>query len=40
MAADIIVLDNSINTRMLWPDSQTPENNTCVHLPAVSSNVV
>ncbi len=27
MAADIIVLDNSINSRMLWPDSESPENN-------------
>ncbi len=23
----IIVLDNSINTRLLWPDSERPENN-------------
>ena len=28
MAADIIVLDNSINTRLLWPDSENPANNT------------
>ena len=27
MTADIIVLDNSINTRLLWPDSESPENN-------------
>ena len=27
MAAQIIVLDNSINTRLLWPDAETPENN-------------
>lgn len=27
MAADIIVLDNSINTRLLWPDAESPENN-------------
>ncbi len=27
MAAEIIVLDNSINTRLLWPDSESPENN-------------
>ena len=27
MATEIIVLDNSINTRLLWPDSERPENN-------------
>lgn len=27
MAPDIIVLDNSINTRLVWPDSENPENN-------------
>ena len=27
MAADIIVLDNSINSRLLWPDIERPENN-------------
>ena len=27
MAAEIIVLDNSINTRLLWPDSENPANN-------------
>ncbi len=27
MAAKIIVLDNSINTRLLWPDSESPGSN-------------
>ena len=27
MAADAIVLDNSINTRLLWPDADSPANN-------------
>ena len=27
MAANIIVLDNSINTRLLWPDSENPDCN-------------
>ena len=27
MAAEVIVLDNSINTRLLWPDAESPENN-------------
>ena len=27
MAAEIIVLDNSINTRLLWPDAESPANN-------------
>ena len=27
MAATIIVLDNSINTRLLWPDSGSPDSN-------------
>ena len=27
MAAEVIVLDNSINTRLLWPDSESPDNN-------------
>lgn len=27
MAAEIIVLDNTINTRLLWPDSENPANN-------------
>lgn len=27
MAGQVIVLDNSINTRLLWPDSESPENN-------------
>jgi predicted nucleic acid-binding protein len=28
MADKIIVLDNSINSRILWPDNTNPENNT------------
>ncbi|MYE24476.1 MAG: type II toxin-antitoxin system VapC family toxin [Gammaproteobacteria bacterium] len=27
MAGEIIVLDNSINTRLLWPDSESPDSN-------------
>lgn len=27
MAGQVIVLDNSINTRLLWPDSESPQNN-------------
>ena len=27
MAAEIIVLDNSINARMLWPDADSPRSN-------------
>lgn len=27
MPAEVIVLDNSINTRMLWPDAESPEDN-------------
>ena len=27
MAAEVIVLDNSINTRLLWPDAESAENN-------------
>ncbi|MEE8059175.1 MAG: type II toxin-antitoxin system VapC family toxin [Pseudomonadales bacterium] len=27
MAAHLIVLDNSINSRLLWPDNEKPENN-------------
>lgn len=27
MAEQIVVLDNSINTRLLWPDAEIPENN-------------
>ena len=27
MAAEVIVLNNSINTRLLWPDSESPDNN-------------
>lgn len=27
MAVNIIVLDNSINTRLLWPDSESPGSN-------------
>ena len=27
MAVNIIVLDNSINTRLLWPDSENPDSN-------------
>ena len=27
MAAEAIVLDNSISARLLWPDAETPENN-------------
>ena len=27
MAGQIVVLDNSINSRLLWPDSESPENN-------------
>lgn len=27
MAAEVIVLDNSINTRLLWPDVESPANN-------------
>ena len=27
MAAEVIVLDNSINTRLLWPDADNPANN-------------
>ena len=27
MAEQIIVLDNSINSRLLWPDSMKPANN-------------
>ncbi len=27
MATEVIVLDNSINTRLLWPDVENPSNN-------------
>ena len=27
MSNQVIVLDNSINSRLLWPDSESPENN-------------